>query len=104
MMDDTSDPGDPVTVVFDEASPLGQETTQEPAADERFSTARSLLKFAGAWAGDDLEALLELVRRTRSRAEFSHWNCDIIRSSVGRRTQRRGPRRLPRPALVLSSV
>ncbi len=34
------------------------------------STARSLLKFAGTWAGDDLEECLQLVYATRSRAKF----------------------------------
>jgi hypothetical protein len=34
------------------------------------STARSLLKYAGTWAGDDLEECLKLVYRTRSQARF----------------------------------
>lgn len=36
----------------------------------RHSTARSLLKYAGAWVGDDLEECLKLVYLTRSKAEF----------------------------------
>jgi len=34
------------------------------------STARSLLKYAGTWVGDDLEACLKLVYATRSKAKF----------------------------------
>jgi hypothetical protein len=34
------------------------------------STARSLLKFAGTWEGDDLEECLKLVYATRSKARF----------------------------------
>jgi hypothetical protein len=34
------------------------------------STARSLLKYAGTWAGDDLEECLKLVYATRSEARF----------------------------------
>ena len=38
--------------------------------DEEFSTARSLLKYAGTWVGDDADELLELVYATRSEARF----------------------------------
>jgi hypothetical protein len=34
------------------------------------STARSLLKYAGTWEGDDLEECLKLVYATRSKAKF----------------------------------
>ena len=34
------------------------------------STARSLLRYAGTWEGDDLEECLELVYATRSKARF----------------------------------
>lgn len=34
------------------------------------STARSLLKFATGWAGDDLPALMKEVRKTRSKSSF----------------------------------
>ena len=34
------------------------------------STARSLLKYATGWAGDDLPALLKEVRKTRSKSVF----------------------------------
>ncbi len=34
------------------------------------STARSLLRYAGTWAGDDLERCLDEVYATRSRSEF----------------------------------
>ena len=34
------------------------------------STARSLLKFATGWAGDDLPALLKEVRKTRSKSSL----------------------------------
>lgn len=34
------------------------------------STARSLLKFATGWAGDDLPALLQEVHKTRSKSSF----------------------------------
>ncbi len=36
----------------------------------RRSTAGSLLKYAGTWAGDDLERCLKEVYATRSKAEF----------------------------------
>ena len=35
------------------------------------STARKLLKFAGAWKGDDLEECLEEVYKTRGETTFS---------------------------------
>lgn len=34
------------------------------------STARSLLKFATGWTGDDLPALMKEVRKTRSKSSF----------------------------------
>jgi hypothetical protein len=34
------------------------------------SPANSLLKYAGSWAGDDLEECLQLVYDTRSQAKF----------------------------------
>jgi hypothetical protein len=34
------------------------------------STARSLLKYAGTWEGDDLEECLRMVYATRSKAKF----------------------------------
>lgn len=38
--------------------------------ETRFSTAGSLLKFAGTWEGDDLQQCLDLAYRTRGPAEF----------------------------------
>jgi hypothetical protein len=38
--------------------------------EARQSTARSLLKYAGTWVGDDGEDLLREVRANRSRARF----------------------------------
>ena len=46
--------------------PLGQQLAQRTAA----STARSLLKFAGTWVGDDLEERLQEVYAWRGRAAF----------------------------------
>lgn len=37
---------------------------------EEFSTARSLLKYAGTWEGDDLPELLRDVYKNRSQAKF----------------------------------
>jgi excisionase family DNA binding protein len=37
---------------------------------EKVSTAQSLLKLAGTWAGDDAEKVLNHILETRSRAEF----------------------------------
>jgi len=41
-----------------------------PAQDPEFSTARSLLKYAGTWEGDDLPELLRDVYENRSQAKF----------------------------------
>jgi hypothetical protein len=38
--------------------------------DAEFSTARSLLKYAGTWVGDDLPELLRDVYENRSQAKF----------------------------------
>jgi hypothetical protein len=38
--------------------------------DQRPSTGNSLLKYAGTWAGDDLNDMLDLVHKTRSLAKF----------------------------------
>jgi hypothetical protein len=38
----------------------------------KHSTARSLLKFAGTWLGDDLEERLSEVRAWRGRACFDY--------------------------------
>ena len=38
-----------------------------PERDKNFSTAASLLKYAGTWQGDDLEECLRLVYETRGR-------------------------------------
>ena len=40
------------------------------SSEERISTAESLLKYAGTWAGDDLEESLRKVVATRSPAQF----------------------------------
>ena len=39
-------------------------------SEKRQSTGADLLKFAGTWAGDDLEDCLRLVYETRSKVEF----------------------------------
>ncbi len=44
-----------------------EEPFPEVAANERLSTAASLLKYAGAWEGDDREECLRKVYETRSR-------------------------------------
>lgn len=36
----------------------------------RGSTAKDLLKFAGSWAGNDIEECLQAVYDNRSKAEF----------------------------------
>ena len=41
-----------------------------PGQDPEFSTARSLLKYAGTWVGDDLPELLRDVYENRSQAKF----------------------------------
>lgn len=41
-----------------------------PSQDPEFSTARSLLKYAGTWVGDDLPELLRDVYENRSQAKF----------------------------------
>ena len=38
--------------------------------EARPSTARSLLKYAGTWVGDDLEACLQEMRANRTKARF----------------------------------
>jgi excisionase family DNA binding protein len=37
---------------------------------EKLSTAQSLLKLAGAWAGNDADEVLSHIIKTRSKAEF----------------------------------
>jgi len=44
--------------------------TKKKEYPEGFSTARSLLKFAGTWAGNDAEEVLKRIIETRSKAEF----------------------------------
>lgn len=38
--------------------------------DPEFSTARSLLKYAGTWVGDDFEECLQAVYDARGKAQF----------------------------------
>ena len=40
------------------------------APDRRPSTAASLLRFSGTWAGDDIERCLRAVVKSRSKARF----------------------------------
>lgn len=47
--------------------PAEENSTSE---DSEFSTARSLLKYAGTWEGDDLPELLRDVYENRSQAKF----------------------------------
>jgi hypothetical protein len=51
----------------DAVSPLPPTESQTPPP---FSSARSLLKHAGKWVGDDLEERLREVYATRSQIEF----------------------------------
>lgn len=46
------------------------ESESGPAREVGFSTARSLLKYAGTWLGDDLEECLQAVYDNRSQAKF----------------------------------
>ena len=48
-----------------------QENVSEQKESE-FSTARSLLKFAGTWAGgkEDAEKVIQFIKETRTDAEF----------------------------------
>jgi hypothetical protein len=41
-----------------------------PSSEPGYSTAESLLKYAGTWEGDDLEECLKLVYDTRGRIEL----------------------------------
>jgi hypothetical protein len=41
-----------------------------PSQDPEFSTARSLLKYAGTWVGDDFEECLQAVYDARGKAQF----------------------------------
>ncbi len=43
---------------------------EDQKEEEKRSTARSLLKYAGTWEGDDLQELLQLVQDTRSQAKL----------------------------------
>ena len=46
-------------------------TEPEPSVEtRRNSSAQSLLKYAGRWAGNDLEERLQEVYETRGQAEF----------------------------------
>lgn len=58
------------TVLDRVTSVRGVPEVVRPASVECRSTARSLLKYATGWAGDDLPALLKQVRRTRSKSSF----------------------------------
>ncbi|HKP54596.1 MAG TPA: hypothetical protein VJ183_18315 [Chloroflexia bacterium] len=40
---------------------------EEPSKDDDFSTASSLLKFAGTWEGDDFEECLQAVYDARGK-------------------------------------
>jgi hypothetical protein len=43
---------------------------EENFVEQKCSTARSLLKFAGTWAGDDFDKCLREVYATRSKAKL----------------------------------
>jgi excisionase family DNA binding protein len=47
-------------------------SNQEKESDEKeeFSTARSLLKFAGTWVGDDADKVLKYILDNRTKAKF----------------------------------
>ena len=47
--------------------PAEENSTNE---DSEFSTARSLLKYAGTWVGDDFEECLQAVYDARGKAQF----------------------------------
>ena len=44
--------------------------TNSTSEDSEFSTARSLLKYAGTWVGDDFEECLQAVYDARGKAQF----------------------------------
>lgn len=46
--------------------------SEENFVEKKCSTARNLLKFAGAWVGDDLDERLEEVYATRSKVKLPH--------------------------------
>lgn len=48
--------------------PVEETSHLQSAAAAQFSTAGSLLKFAGTWEGDDLRECLDIVCQTRSQA------------------------------------
>lgn len=67
--------GDPTdltdgTASGDDSPPGETSAPDAPEEEYGFSTAGSLLKFAGKWEGDDIEECLEMVRNTRSQIEF----------------------------------
>ena len=47
-------------------------SNQEKKTDEKeeFSTAKSLLKFAGTWVGDDADKVLKYILDNRTKAKF----------------------------------
>lgn len=49
---------------------LAQLTSAHPRPESRGSSARSLLRHAGTWVGNDLHACLEQVHATRAEAKF----------------------------------
>jgi hypothetical protein len=60
-------------VLPNEAEDKGEHDSKpeaEPRPETGFSTARSLLKYAGTWLGDDLEDSLQAVYDNRSQARF----------------------------------
>jgi excisionase family DNA binding protein len=44
--------------------------TEKETSDVRASTGKTLLGFFGKWSGDDAEEIAQLVKETRSEAEF----------------------------------
>ena len=51
---------------------LPEEAEVEPSQEEEvpFSSARSLLKYAGSWLGDDIEERLQEAHDNRGKAKF----------------------------------
>ncbi len=56
-----------ITVLPDDPTPASPE---QPPLFRPASTASSLLKYAGTWAGDDLEECLQIVYDNRGPLEF----------------------------------
>jgi len=59
-----------ITNLANRIQPSQRRTAGEPVRSRRRSTARSLLRFAGTWVGDDLEKQLAEAYAWRGRVSF----------------------------------